>query len=435
MPLGHELNDQLIGPLGVSGDSWVLPPWCEKMKGRLHDNIQSIQFAWNGGDGSQLDAFLPLCYTGSFGKVQFFWPKVDNTIGLFPGAPVAVKYQNVPSGGQGALDREVELLHECAGKFVVPLYGMTRQGTQSWMIMPFVGYNLRTMIAQGMSNFEAASVFLKIVQGVKNMHGLGVLHRDLKPENVLIERGVDDLHVLLADFGAACGGRSGHSKEDFATTLEYAAPEIWEHGLLPAEQRDGVRQKESHSLSDTYGEATDIWAVTIILLQLVLRTVQIPGVLEGRAIPPFAIYLGVLNLASRVEDIIDAAGHLPGPVEAILRIGFQKEPEKRLGPDHTGLDDILSLAKEWLAMSRLDVAHLSETDIGNVVELLKASENEEYMVTPSSFSPPLLLRSPKNSGSTLAQTQSCWPSFESIWKRSRAVEGALAAPLSPCFLV
>merc|ERR1719453_2633721 len=79
MPLGSKLGDQLIGPLGVSENGWILPPWCEGSKERLHHNVRDMACAWNSKDQSNQDAFVPLCYTGSFGKVQFFWPAMDNS--------------------------------------------------------------------------------------------------------------------------------------------------------------------------------------------------------------------------------------------------------------------------------------------------------------------------------------------------------------------
>jgi len=437
MPLGQELSNQLIGPLGVLDSSWVLPPWCEKMKDQLPENIQKVEFAWNSGDGSHPDTFVPLCYTGSFGKVQFFWPKVDNTVGLLPSMVVAVKYQDVPLIDQSSIDREEELLRECAGEHVVPLYRMTRQGTESWMTMPFVGYNLRTVIVQGMSDCEAASVFLKLVKGVKNMHLLGILHRDLKPENILVARGVDDLHVLIADLGHACGGKGRWPSDNFATTLEYSAPEIWEHGLVPAAQRDGVRQKESCSLADTYGESTDIWAATIILLQLVLRTVSIPGVLEGgQVISPFSMYLGVLSLANRIEDLIEAAGNLPSPVKAILRTGFQIEPGKRLGPDQKGIDHILNLATEWHAMSKLGASQQCQTSIAHVMERFKSTTNDvavqhtSIIGTPSVFQPPTPARPGHRLWADISDGED-----DSFSGPDTCLEQGIAAPMSPGSMV
>jgi len=376
MPLGPDLSDQLIGPLGVLGASWVLPPWCEKHQHQLHQNAQHVAFASNSEDGAQSGAFVPLCYTGTFGRVQFFWPKVDNVLGLQPGITVAVKYQDVPLKEQKAVDREIELLHECAGDHVVPLYTVSRQERESWMVMPFVGYNLRTTLMQPMSDAEAASIFLQLVQGVKDMHSKDVLHRDLKLENVLVAHDAKGVSVLIGDLGHACGGAEQWSRDNFGTTLEYAAPEIWEQGLVPAGQRDAVRQRESCSLANTYGEATDIWAVAVMLLQIVLRTVYIPGVMESKVISPFVMYLGVLNLAGKIEELIEAAGYLPEPVKEILRIGLQRNAEQRLGPQRVGIEYILCLAKEWDAKCKMKVEPLHRTNTTRVMDLFKSTTNE-----------------------------------------------------------
>ena len=87
---------------------------------------------------------------------------------------MAIKYQDIPVEHQQDVDREVDLLRECAGAFVVPLYMVARHDKESWMVMPFVGYNLRTTIMQQMSDVDVASTFLQIAQGVKGMHDKGV---------------------------------------------------------------------------------------------------------------------------------------------------------------------------------------------------------------------------------------------------------------------
>lgn len=371
MPLGDELSEHLVGPIGVLGSTWVLPPWCEKQQHRLHANAKDILFACNDGPST----FIPLCYTGSFGMVQFFWPKLDNALGLPAGTVVAVKYQDTPLKDLKGVDKEIELLKECAGKQVVPLYHVSRQASESWMVMPFVGYNLRGTLVQPLSDMDAASIFLQLLRGLKDMHCKGVLHRDLKPENILIARDAMGPSLFIADLGHACGGKSAWPRDDFATTLEYSAPEIWEQGLVPAGRRDAVRQKERCPLTGTYGEATDIWAVTIILLQIVLRTVFIPGVLEGTVIEPFVMYLGVLNLTDKIEEIIQAAGDLPDPVKAMLRTGLQKDPLQRLGPEGTGIQHMLALAEDWYATCKLHPNHASDTSTTKVTELLKSATN------------------------------------------------------------
>jgi len=433
MPLCPELEEQLIGPLGVLGTHWVLPPWCERMKDQLHARAEDVAFACNSGNGCQPDAFLPLCYTGSFGKVHFFWPKLDNTLGLLPGTVVAIKYQDILTEHQQDVDREVDLLRECAGAFVVPLYMVARHGRESWMVMPFVGYNLRTTIMQQMSDVDVASAFLQIAQGVKEMHDKGVLHRDLKPENVLVARSINGLHVVLADLGHACGGVNQWHCDNFATTIEYAAPEIWEHGLVPADQRDSIRQKKGCSLADVYCEATDIWAVTIILLQLVLHTVNIPGVLEGGVVTPCAMYMGVANLARRVEELIAAAGYLPEPVKAILRVGLQKDPRKRLGPNHSGIGYIVGLAQEWDHTCKSNSSNTRQADTAKVMECFNSTANEHIFQlkytgqTPSSFEPP-----------PTPPRQALLPSFLTPWKRTGCVpwvECSGSAQLSPGSMV
>ena len=42
---------------------------------------------------------------------------------------------------------------------------------------------------------------LHLLEGVAVIHKMGLVHRDLKSKNVLVELGLKELKIILADFG------------------------------------------------------------------------------------------------------------------------------------------------------------------------------------------------------------------------------------------
>ncbi|MCB0918847.1 MAG: serine/threonine protein kinase [Actinobacteria bacterium] len=86
-------------------------------------------------------------------------------------------------------------------------------------------------VGRPLSAAELAAVARFLVTGLSRAHERGVLHLDVKPANVLLRR---DGRLGIADFGlsrivgllAPDGGR--------ALTPEFAAPELWQGGLVTA---------------------------------------------------------------------------------------------------------------------------------------------------------------------------------------------------------
>mmetsp|Transcript_30053 Transcript_30053/g.73083 ORF Transcript_30053/g.73083 Transcript_30053/m.73083 type:complete len:1227 (+) Transcript_30053:1-3681(+) len=91
----------------------------------------------------------------------------------------------------------------------------------------------------------AARFMYDVVAGLRYLHdGHMVVHRDLKPENILLDAG---FACKLADFGW-CAEVDGGTRNTFCGTMDYLAPEMV----------DG----------DTYGYGVDIWAVGVLLFEM-----------------------------------------------------------------------------------------------------------------------------------------------------------------------
>jgi serine/threonine protein kinase len=73
--------------------------------------------------------------------------------------------------------------------------------TSPFVVMPYYGGSLRTLLQRGISSEKALHYFSQLLDGVECAHLQNVVHRDLKPENVLYDTETDRL--LLSDFGIA----------------------------------------------------------------------------------------------------------------------------------------------------------------------------------------------------------------------------------------
>ena len=64
------------------------------------------------------------------------------------------------------------------------------------------------------------------MQGVKYLHGLGIVHRDLKLENIMMNEAGDKALPKIVDFGLSkIIGPNETATEPFGT-LGYVAPEV-----------------------------------------------------------------------------------------------------------------------------------------------------------------------------------------------------------------
>lgn len=99
------------------------------------------------------------------------------------------------------------------------------------------------------------ALFEQMVEGILEIHSKGQMHRDIKPENVFLRKGGENLSSLivkLGDFGLARdmsstkGEASSYSKG--VGTNMYQSPELMN--------------------DEPYGPANDIWALGIVLYEM-----------------------------------------------------------------------------------------------------------------------------------------------------------------------
>ncbi len=146
--------------------------------------------------------------------------------------------------------------------------GTTPQGhpffAMEWIDGPPLG---AYWAGRGGDRRELLELFIRICMGVQHAHQRGVIHRDLKPSNVLIADVDGKPSPKIIDFGIAIGASQTTGGE---STLMQAAGT---RGYMSPEQ---LRGKISE-----IDVRTDIYALGVMLLELLLPTTTMDKVIHG----------------------------------------------------------------------------------------------------------------------------------------------------------
>lgn len=173
----------------------------------------------------------------------------------------------------------------------------------------------------------ALIIIRNLLSGLMALHDAGYIHRDIDPSNIMITA---DGHIKLIDFGIAKRIRGVNTSESTYTVSgqfigkpKYAAPEL-------------VR-----GLTDSQGVVTDIYAVGILLFQLVTGHLPFDGemaeVLEMQTSKPMPLSVirqkalrNVIRTATRKNRAqrYQSAAEFRVAVERLVPLVY---PEKRVG--------------------------------------------------------------------------------------------------------
>ncbi|MFO0960741.1 MAG: serine/threonine-protein kinase [Isosphaeraceae bacterium] len=173
----------------------------------------------------------------------------------------------------------------------------TNDDGDTFVIMEYVaGPSLANILAQnpaGLPEHEVRAWLKGLVEGVAYLHDHGIVHRDLKPANLVLEEGI----VKIGDYGlskALTGSQQpGHSES--VGTCHYMAPEI---------------------STGKYTKAIDIYAIGIILYELVTGRVPFDGESVGEVL--------MKHLTSRPD-----LSPLPEPYRTLVGKALAKDPNHR----------------------------------------------------------------------------------------------------------
>lgn len=110
-----------------------------------------------------------------------------------------------------------------------------------------VAKNSETVSTRKLSMEESLQIVQALLHTLKLIHGEGIIHRDLSPDNIMI---IKDGTIKLIDFGAA---------RFFAADTTRSVSVVLKAGYAPVEQ---------YSRSSRQDQRTDLYAVGVILYQL-----------------------------------------------------------------------------------------------------------------------------------------------------------------------
>ena len=119
----------------------------------------------------------------------------------------------------------------------------------------------------------------QMLTAMLEVHSANIIHADIKPGNFLLVAG----ELKLIDFGMACEIPAGkdHVVRNFISgTKDYMSPEAYAGMLIDEDDRDKEAEKEPETKSFKITKKADVWALGIILFQIVygfLPFHQVPG--------------------------------------------------------------------------------------------------------------------------------------------------------------
>lgn len=131
---------------------------------------------------------------------------------------------------------------------IVPVYDLFFIEDDPWIVMEYISApSLEDLLKrETLDERRIAKIGLRVLEGLIEVHGAGIVHRDVKPPNILVAK---DSDAILIDFGIARieGGPSLTGKYVIGTP-EYMAPEQFKLGAKA-------------------GPPADIWGLGVTLFQ------------------------------------------------------------------------------------------------------------------------------------------------------------------------
>ena len=186
------------------------------------------------------------------------------------------------------------------------------------------GQDLQKVIAQGVLPVEtAADYVLQACIALAEAHALGIVHRDLKPSNLFLTRRLDGTPLVkVLDFGIA----KAPATHDLGLTNTAAV--LGSPRYMSPEQLRSARDVDAR---------TDIWALGVILYELVAGRVPFPATSLTEA---------AVKVAMDEPDPLDAD---PAYVRVVMRC-LEKSASKRY-------QDVAAFAAELAPLAPSGAAH------------------------------------------------------------------------------
>lgn len=148
---------------------------------------------------------------------------------------------------EGEVQKEIDVLKQCAHPNIVSYYGITSKGNNLWILMEFCKLgSVRDLIEmcenKPLAEEQIVLVVRPALKGLTYLHAKGIIHRDIKAANILLN---ETAQVKIADFGVS--EVLGKSKELMGTPY-WMAPEV--------------------CAGEQYGPKCDVWSLGITIIEM-----------------------------------------------------------------------------------------------------------------------------------------------------------------------
>ena len=249
-----------------------------------------------------------------------------------------------------------------------PLYDIGRFEQWDYLTMAYVdGKPLSKLISNSGGLTVASSLMLirKIAMALQVAHDAGIVHRDLKPSNIMVR---NDFEPVIMDFGLARRDREGEA-------------ELTQQGAIfgtPA----FMAPEQVEALHDQIGPATDLYAVGVILYQML--TGRLP--FQGNTASIFG------QIVSKQPDAPSFFRRdLPEDLDRVCLRCMRKLPEQRYANSREFIADLDGFSSETTQTIRVLPAPLTnrpaESDTtGPTSSQLRKREAELRQITVVAFS-------------------------------------------------
>ncbi|MQS51471.1 Stk1 family PASTA domain-containing Ser/Thr kinase [Companilactobacillus mishanensis] len=214
-------------------------------------------------------------------------------------------------------EREAKATGTLSHPNIVNILDVVNDHGNQYIIIEYVsGPNLKKYIR---NNFpipyhEVVAIMQQICSAVSEAHAHGIIHRDLKPENILVDDSKDPIQVKVSDFGIALAlsDRSITRTNSLLGSVHYMSPEQIRGGSAT--------------------ELSDIYALGIILFELLAKTVPFKG--------DTAVSVALKHSKEDVPDLQKIDSNIPTALENVVLKATAKDPKQRYQSVSQMYDDL-----------------------------------------------------------------------------------------------
>jgi Leucine-rich repeat (LRR) protein len=244
------------------------------------------------------------------------------------------------SGLADEFDREAEFLMRARHRNVVRFFGAGRMSSgEPFVVLELVSRGSLQGLLQGnpdslLDGQQKRRLALDVTRGMTYIHSLGALHRDLKSGNVLVTetwRGkvadFGSMRTLLAAAAAGCDTNRGSSTVSMFSSSQSGASD----SMLTEGVGTPVYMAPEVLRGDVYGEASDVWAFSVMVWELVEE--RTPDLLretgtEARRGPPSVLLKQLLEVLD-ADKRLRLSAEAPAWARRVVAECMVAEPSER----------------------------------------------------------------------------------------------------------